>query len=104
MIFLLENVIHLKKRKLQKDFSACKGFSEEFMNFENFVAALEELVHQVFHYAKSIFSFFISRALSSHMYCSSALFIPDNLFYFIPILTFLLTYLLVPCSETLSIL
>ena len=52
MIFSFETASPLRKRKVKKDFSLYKRFSEEFKNFENFGASLEEVVYCDFHHVK----------------------------------------------------
>ena len=62
-MFAFETVNPLRKRKVQKYFSLCNRFSEEFMHFKNFGATLGEVLHFAFHYTKRCFSYFISRVL-----------------------------------------
>ena len=49
MIKPFESTNPLAKRKIQKDFSLYKRFSETFKDLENFGATLKEVVHCVFH-------------------------------------------------------
>lgn len=49
---------------VEKHFGLCNKVLEKLKKFENFRAALKELVRCGFHYAKRMFSFFYSRPFS----------------------------------------
>ena len=58
-----------------KDFSLYKRFLEEFKNFENFGATLEEVVHHIFPIQSASFLIFTPRAL----FLSSLYFFPSEI-------------------------